>query len=409
MTLRNDDAGVGLTQVTRYDRGELRGQITKTDEGYLRGDAIVTRTGVFTYRLPDGTVRKELRHPDDVFSKESMDSLKMLPVTDEHPYHHRGIVTKDNAAELQIGQTGETVYPDGRFLLTSLQISRDDGIQSVNSGRRELSCGYICDLEETLGTWDGESYTHRQRNIKYNHVAIVDRARAGSTARLNLDAGDAIQTDEDQSMTTPNLLTVVLDGISYQASPEVANALNKSKARVDELDGLLQTAQQSLKDKGAEFDTLKAKHDEAAAELDKLKKADNSEEIKKAVKARIGLLQSASRVLDDEAMQKLDDASDRDIMTAVIHAKHKDAKLDEKDDKGEFKASDVYVQARFDAVIEALPKHDAAAQQRSAAFSRQTQDGTSTDLDKKRNDAFQSMKDMHKERNKKQQPATAQQ
>lgn len=395
---RTDDADP-LMQVKRFDRGELRGQIVKTDEGYLRGDAIVTRTGVFTYRLPDGTVRKELRHPDDVFSKESMDSLKMLPVTDTHPYHHGGIVTKDNAAEVQIGVTGETVYPDGRFLLTSIQISRADGIQSINSGRRELSCGYLCDLERVDGVWDGETYIHRQRNIKYNHVAIVDRARAGDTARLNLDTGDAIQTDEDQNMTTPNLLQVVLDGISYQAAPEVANALTKSKARVDELEGELKTTKDSLKAKSDEFDSLKAKNDEAAAELEKLKKADNSAEIQQAVKRRIELLTSAARVLDEEGMKKLDEASDRDIMVAVINAKHQDVKLDEKDDKGEYKISDVYVQARFDAIIESLPKDDAAAKQRQAAFSRQTQDGKGGDVpdsNKARTDAFDALKNMHK-------------
>lgn len=387
---RLDDAGV-LTGVRRFDRGELRGKIVKTDEGYLRGDAVVTRTGVLHYRLPDGTVRKELRHPDDVFSKASMDSLKMLPVTDGHPYHHGGVVTKDNAAEVQIGVTGETVYPDGKFLITSIQISRADGIQSVNDGRRELSAGYLVDLVPERGTYDGEEYTHRQRNIRYNHVAIVDRARAGSAARLNLDAGDAIQTDEEpEDMTGQNLLSVVLDGISYQAAPEVANALTKSKTRVDELTAELEKVTSGLKTKSDEYDQLKAKLDEATSELEKLKKADHSEEIKKAVKARIGLIQNAARVLDDEAMQKLDDASDRDIMIAVIQAKHKDAKLDE--------ASDVYVQARFDAIIEALPKDDAAAQQRRATASRLPNDGRAdeVDSDKARMDARDTIRNMWK-------------
>ena len=57
-------------------------------------------------------------------------------------------------------------------------------------GLRELSLGYELDLDETPGTWNGEPYDAIQKNIRVNHLALVDKARAGDQARLNTDGLD---------------------------------------------------------------------------------------------------------------------------------------------------------------------------------------------------------------------------
>ena len=45
----------------------------------------------------------------------------------------------------------------------------------VKDGRsRELSCGYYCDLDETPGEYEGQRYDARQRNIRGNHLALVE-------------------------------------------------------------------------------------------------------------------------------------------------------------------------------------------------------------------------------------------
>ena len=51
---------------------------------------------------------------------------------------------------------------------------------------RELSCGYNLRLDETPGVWEGQPYDAIQRDIEINHLALVDKARAGEQARLNL-------------------------------------------------------------------------------------------------------------------------------------------------------------------------------------------------------------------------------
>src|SRR5210317_192489 len=115
---------VFVEKMKRYDQAELVGKISKTDEGYLRGSAIVTRTGVFDYLNADGSIRRELRHPDHVFSKDSLSSLKMIPVTNNHPDER--MVNAQNADRLSIGQTGESVAVDGRYVIASMTITHSD-------------------------------------------------------------------------------------------------------------------------------------------------------------------------------------------------------------------------------------------------------------------------------------------
>ena len=47
-----------------------------TDEGYLVDHPIVTTCGVFEYKNEDGSTRRELRLPEDVFAEKSLKSYK---------------------------------------------------------------------------------------------------------------------------------------------------------------------------------------------------------------------------------------------------------------------------------------------------------------------------------------------
>lgn len=175
----------------RTDLAQLP-RVTRTPEGYLRGDAIVTRVGVFKYQNADGSIRAELRHPDDVLN-DSLKSLRMVPITIDHPDEP---VSVANAARYSVGSTGEYVRRDGNNVIVPLTITHADAIRAVSSGKRELSLGYSLDLIREDGVYEGERYTHRQTNITYNHLAIVDVARAGQAARLNLDGGSMFNRND---------------------------------------------------------------------------------------------------------------------------------------------------------------------------------------------------------------------
>ncbi len=384
-----------MDKICRFDRGAFDGQVLTTEEGYLRGDAVVTRTGIFVYQNPDGTLRRELRHPDDVFERESLDSLKMIPITNEHP--PAKLVTAENAKELSVGQTGENVFPNGQNLLTSLTITASDGVKAVRElGKKELSLGYTLDLEKEDGEYNGQRYDHRQRNIRYNHLAIVDRARAGGAARLNLDAGDALQVDAEQTKTEPKkeqskMRKVTLDGIEYDAAPEVANALTKATARADKAEATLEETQTALDEQKANTAKVEAERDELK---EKAENNDSAETIQAAVAERLELERVAGQVLNADEAEKLKDMNGGEIKAAVVMSKHPNANLDGK--------SDEYVQARFDSVVESLEGGNTTAQQKAQTGERN--DGTKVENDsaKSEKDAFESMKNQYKGKKKEQ-------
>lgn len=305
-----------------------------------------------------------MRHPDDVFNADSLESLKLKPVTDNHPPE---LVNSDNAELYSIGSTGESVTTDENSVAIKFSVHRKDAIKKVALGKRELSLGYNLDLEEEAGVWDGVPYTHRQKNIRYNHLAIVDQARAGRMARINMD-GVAVQLhhdNEDKSMTEKEMQTVNLDGLSYRADAEVAKAYEKA----------VQAEKQTRNDAEA----LKGQVDELKAQLEAMKATHNDEAMAKAVAERVALLETAKRVVNVDALQGI---SDRLIKETVIKAKHEAINLDGK--------SDDYVNARFDALIEALPsvEDEAVAKQKQAVASVNRDSASQVDLRQSLNEKY---------------------
>src|SRR5690625_7758468 len=58
-------------------------------------------------------------------------------------------------------------------------------VSAIQGGKVELSSGYYADYVPEAGVTDaGENYEFVQRNIVINHVALVDKARAGHGARI---------------------------------------------------------------------------------------------------------------------------------------------------------------------------------------------------------------------------------
>ena len=331
----------------RYDRGKVSKAII-TDDGFLKAHAVVTRAGIFEYLNADGSVRYELRHPDDVFNSDSLETLKMRPITNGHP--EQKLVNADNAKELAIGYTGETVEVNDKFIVASLRVTDAKSIKDIQSGKRqELSLGYKVDLIPERGTYDGQEYTHRQTNIRYNHLAIVDKARAGESAKIHLDGADAMEVqsnhneyalnfDKEIEMTEIKLATVQLDGLEYKASPEIANAYKKASDKSAEL----QVKVDSLT---ADVDKLKAERDDVKQKLDDALKVDMADKIKEGVKARVSLIESVKAIMGEKANEfKFDSMSDKEIKIQVIKEKCPTVNVDSE--------SDVYLDARFNILVE---------------------------------------------------------
>ena len=305
----------------RYDNVAIKA--TKTSEGFIRDAPIVGRTGILKYKNADGSMRYEYRPPDEAFNADSLASLQGKPIT----VGHKAMVSAANAAKVQ---------PIGTVLTAGRQdgdtIRADIVIYDLPTNARELSCGYSLDLDETPGTApDGQHYDAIQRNIRYNHVAVVPRGRAG-IARLNMD-GEQIIDDEKKGtkkMANDTMTKVRTDsGLEYDASPEVGVYVEKLKKDIA-------TAKK-------EHDTLQAKYDAALADIDKVKK--EKQELEKTAKDNFDTaVAERVKMLDVANKHNIDGAekmSNTDIKKAVIKAVRGDAiNLDDK--------SEDYINAAFD-------------------------------------------------------------
>ena len=211
-----------LRSVIRLDSLPLN-QTYYTPEGYLVDRPILTSTGIFEYLNPDGSIRRELRLPEDVFDPESLKSYKGRPIIITHD---AGLVTTDNVKENAIGTILTEGYRSGDDVRAEIIIH--DTVGMKKAGLKELSLGYNLDLEETPGEWNGQHYDAIQRNIRINHLALVGEARAGEQARLNIDGRDPNLLKGAKAMKKTKK-TSRGDGV---LSPEdLAKAIEEYKAR----------------------------------------------------------------------------------------------------------------------------------------------------------------------------------
>ena len=190
-----------------------------TPEGYLIDHPILTRVGIFEYKNPDGSIRRELCLPEEVFAPESLASYKGKPVI---LTHEAGMIDSDNVQQEQIGTILSEGTQDGDNVRAQIIIH---DARKLDYGLRELSLGYSLDLEETPGEWQGQPYDVIQRNIRVNHLALVEKARAGDSARLNIDGEDT------QAEKGGNTMSKRKDGLTPE---EIAQLVEEYKKRKEQ-------------------------------------------------------------------------------------------------------------------------------------------------------------------------------
>lgn len=212
-----------------------------TDAGYLEAAARTARTGVQQYLgaelgRPDLGVVNVYRDEAEVFAKRSLDTFSKLPITNDHPAVE---VNASNWKDLAVGTTGDEVLRDGEYLKIGLKITDAGAVKAVNDGKRELSVGYAAEIVWQDGvTPDGTPYQAVQKNIVANHIAIVQRGRAGHQARIgdswgaapvqDFQPGPAPKPVEGGHMTD-QLKTVVLGDKAVQVAVTDVAAIEQFK------------------------------------------------------------------------------------------------------------------------------------------------------------------------------------
>jgi hypothetical protein len=309
----------------------------RTRDGYLRVTAKVARTGVQDYLGrevdPEGKhfaadqVVKVYRPPEEVFAVDSVASFIGRPITDDHPVVP---VTAKNWRELSRGVIGGAVK-DGEWLRFDLALMDAELIDKVDAGKRELSNGYSADLSIEDGTApDGTAYQAVQRNIRGNHVAVVDRARAGSEARI-ADGGNKIFADCDfapviliadaaqEQSTMKDFLT--LDGLKVDLTD--ADAVKAAFAKLQQVAADANTAKDKALTDVATLTTDKAALEAKVATLEtQLKDAAlTPAKLREAARAYAEVCDKA-KALGVTVTDEMDEAA---IQKAVVSAKIGDA------------------------------------------------------------------------------------
>lgn len=267
------------------------GVVTRQD-GMLRVQANLTRTGIFKYQNPDGSVRREYRPAEEVFKQDSLASFAGRPLTIGH---RLDAVDSASWREVAVGDVRDDAHREGQFVRATVQVNDANTIRRVDSKELvEVSCGYRCDLDSTPGTFQGEAYDAIQRNIRLNHVALLppDHGRAGPDVKLLLDSNqDVLVENPDVSGKRPSKCSMTDEEIS-KLQLELAEA-KRAKA---EAEGKAAAAQSIA--------------DQARADAKK-----TADDLPAKVQARVALVADAQRVHPEI---KCDGKSDAEIMREVV-------------------------------------------------------------------------------------------
>ena len=319
----------------------------RTGDGYLVADARVARTGIQNYLgaeigRPEMRTVRVYRPGTEVFSEDTLKSAAHRPVTNEHPPE---MVTSENWKKYSVGQTGDEIAGEGIFIRVPLMVSDEAAIQDIESGKQELSAGYVCDLDFTEGvTSAGEAYDAVQKNIRINHIAIVRRGRAGSKVRI----GDAAAPWGCAPLAAPRPISDQYEN-KEGMMPTGTNTADGIGIEVgDQVSELIAELQRQLADAKAQIVAADTTYQKAVAvrdaELDTLKASLVSDvEIERRAEARADLIGLAKAIVGDVKTTSLSDAA---IRKAVVIAKIGEGAVEGR--------SDAYIDARFDMLADAI-------------------------------------------------------
>ena len=143
----------------------------------------ISKVGVFPYsgrsigaEEPD-RMYYVYRPAEELGSAECIESFKLLPFVDEHHMVGDGGMPAEQKGVH--GTTGEDVFFEDGTLYSNLKVFSNALANLIEGGKRELSCGYRCEYEFAPGEYNGVKYDAIQRNIRGNHLALVEEGRMG--------------------------------------------------------------------------------------------------------------------------------------------------------------------------------------------------------------------------------------
>ena len=317
----------------------------------------ISKAGVFEYLgssiAPNEEIRKQSGIDANTMYKvyrsaeeleKAMDTLKLKPIIDDHTL--LGVEIGGAPAEKKgtHGVLGEQLTLENDTLFSNMSVYSETLKELIENGKRELSCGFLCDYIKQDGVYNGESYQFKQTNLRANHIALVDEGRMGKDVAVldskeNLEMGD-LQMDKE--VLKKLILEVMDESKSTSMDEEIKEEVKvedaeESKETVEVKDECATPVKDAEEPKAMDSDEIKEMIKEIILELTP-KAEDVEEKIEKAIaqdrkdnKLNQEIYSKASKIIGSFASDSLRDTvsyvtkklglkNDVDVLQAYLKA-----------------------------------------------------------------------------------------
>jgi hypothetical protein len=146
----------------------------------------ISKSGVFPYlgrSLPEAEdpnkIYYVLRPEEELCAPETISSFKMIPIIDDHVMLGDGYETAPEQKGIH-GSTGDDISFENGTMFSNLRIFSKTLKGLIDAGKKGLSLGYRCAFEKSAGVFNGIPYDYIQKNIRGNHLALVQEGRMGT-------------------------------------------------------------------------------------------------------------------------------------------------------------------------------------------------------------------------------------
>lgn len=326
----------------------------------------ISKVGVFPYMGKN--ISKECepnkiywvyRPAEELSKPETIESFRNIPIIDDHTMIGKGATPAERKGV--DGVTGANVTQEGDFLFADLHIYSDTLKRKIDAnGKKELSMGYrVGYYEPANGTFNGKPYDFIQRDLRGNHIALVQEGRMGKEVAV-LDGGltfDSMDLAIEDAASDKSYAVEYVDKLGNSkkepwptrtGAERYMQLLAKKGYDTSRMKIIVQdtasdnTASPTADDKG-DADNNKAKGECYMADEDKDKDKEKKAADKKAMDAETKEKEGEEKLASDK---KAKDEKEADEKKKAEDKKAMDKKAkdeDEKKDKEDKKAEDAKI------------------------------------------------------------------
>lgn len=304
----------------------------------IKGNPL-SKVGVFPYSgsqiapdLEPDKIYMVYRPAEELANPETINSFKLLPWTDEHTMLGQGQTPAERKGVE--GVIGEDVYFEDGYLKGNLKVFSEKLANLIDSGKKELSIGYRCLYDNSPGVFNGEQYDFIQRNIRGNHLALVDEGRSGHDVavldhfKITFDSKELKMPDfeKEEYKDKEGDLSKPSDGAKDEGEMGIAECREMLKKIAERLDAMSETKDEFVDNEEAEEINASENDVEDEDPADFVNKAevtdaDEEEEEKKELSekaAKEGDAKDEGKGMDSSMKRVLKEISHRDELAAKL-------------------------------------------------------------------------------------------